>query len=103
MSRRRIHVAIGVADVMASIDDYTGRLGQAPTVVVPGAYALWRTEALNFSIRQSPDAVGVLRHLGWEDPDALGFTQDTDVNGIVWERFAAIHQRDEIRALWPDA
>jgi hypothetical protein len=47
--------------------------------------------------------VGSLRHLGWEDPTASEFIQDTDVNGIVWERFTAQHQADEINEIWPEA
>jgi hypothetical protein len=57
---------------------------------------------LNLSVRQdSALAPGSLRHLGWEDPAATAFTTDADVNGIVWERFAAHHQDEEIHALWP--
>lgn len=44
---------------------------------------------------------GELRHLGWEDPDAVEFTTSTDVNGIVWENFTAQHQAEEIEEAWP--
>ena len=43
------------------------------------------------------------RHLGWEDPSATEFSQDIDVNGIVWERFNAQHQADEINQIWSEA
>lgn len=45
----------------------------------------------------------LMRHLGWEDDRADGFTTDTDCNGILWERFAAHHQAAEINEIWPDA
>lgn len=99
---RRIHIALGVADIAASVADYTRRLGAAPVVVVAGEYALWRTEALNLSIRRVEGAaVGSLRHLGWEDAACEAFTVETDTNGIAWERFSAAQQAGEIRATWP--
>jgi hypothetical protein len=63
---------------------------------------LWRTETLNFSIRRSKEAPGTLRHVGWEDPTATTFKKETDVNGIVWEKFSAELQQKEIEELWPD-
>jgi hypothetical protein len=51
---------------------------------------VWRTETLKVSIRQDRSCKsGELCHLGWEDPTATAFSKDTDVNGIVWERFTA--------------
>lgn len=100
----RIHIAISTNNIAATIEDYTKRLGVAPCSVVDGEYALWRTETLNISIRQDRNCEpGELRHLGWEDPSALEFTKDTDVNGIVWERFNAQQQADEINNTWPGA
>lgn len=99
----RFHVALGTADVDATVVDYTARLGTAPTTHVPGEYALWRTGGLNLSIRRDDVKPGTLRHLGWETPDAESFTTSTDVNGIVWERFTAEQQTAEIATLWPDA
>lgn len=99
----RIHIAIAVSDVQRSIADYSRRLDCDPTVVVPGEYALWRTDSVNFSIRQTSEAAGTLRHLGWEDPNSLLFTKDTDPNGIVWERFSAQLQEQEIKDAWPNA
>lgn len=99
---KRFHIAIGVADVASSIDDYTARLDVLPCVVVPGEYALWRTKTLNLSIRRVGEP-GALRHLGWEDPSAPSFSKDTDANGIIWERFNAEQQEREILDTWPDA
>ena len=81
---RRFHIALAVADLTASIEDYRQRLGVAPTAVVPGKYALFRTEALNFSINEMPAHAGELRHLGFEDDAARGFSSTHDVNGIEW-------------------
>jgi hypothetical protein len=100
---KRFHIAIGVADIARSIDDYSVRLGAAPSVVVTGEYALWRTGTLNLSIRRTGEEAGALRHLGWEDPAAPGFSKDRDVNGILWEHFSASEQDREIVQTWPDA
>ena len=99
---KRFHLAIGVADIARSVEDYTQRLGCSPCVVVPGEYALWRTSSVNLSIRRTSDEPGTLRHVGWEDPSATAFTSDTDTNGIVWERFSAEQQSREIREIWPE-
>lgn len=93
---RRFHIALSVADVAESVIDYSRRLGADPAVVVPGEYALWRTEALNFSIRRTQERPGTLRHLGWEDAAAPGFTVQTDVNGLAWEHFCPVAQAEEI-------
>ena len=101
---KKLHIALSTSRIEETIADYTRRLGTPPCSKVPGEYALWRTTSLNLSVRQDPDCEsGALRHLGWEDPNATSFTRDTDVNGIVWERFAAHHQAEEINELWPDA
>jgi catechol 2,3-dioxygenase-like lactoylglutathione lyase family enzyme len=101
---KRIHIAIATHDIAATVQDYSNRFGCEPIVVVPGEYALWRTETLNFSVRQDSNAQpGIMRHLGWEDDSADGFTTETDCNGILWERFAAHHQAAEINEIWPDA
>lgn len=101
---KKLHIAISTAKIEETVADYSARLGVQPCSSIRGEYALWRTESLNVSIRQDPDCVpGTLRHLGWEDPAASAFTQDTDVNGIVWERFTAQHQADEINEIWPAA
>ncbi|MEO8810129.1 MAG: hypothetical protein ABI386_07785 [Rhodanobacter sp.] len=89
---KRFHIALAVADLDASINDYSARLGQAPQAVVPGTYAMWRTEQLNFSINQQPEHAGQLRHVGFEDDDVHGFTCDADVNGIAWESFSTLAQ-----------
>lgn len=100
---KKIHIAIGVLDIARSVEDYSQRLGSQPSVVIPNEYALWRTEILNFSIRRVSELPGTLRHLGWEDSAASNFTQDTDANGIVWERFNAEMQADEIKDAWPQS
>lgn len=101
---RRFHIAISTDKIEETIEDYSVRLGARPCTSIPGEYALWRTESLNVSVRQdSACAPGSLRHLGWEDSAATQFTRDLDVNGIVWERFAAQHQADEINEIWPEA
>lgn len=101
---KKLHIAISTDKIEETIADYSTRLGIDPCSSVPGEYALWRTESLNVSVRQDPNCnPGTLRHLGWEDPDAQAFTQETDVNGIVWERFSPQHQANEINELWPEA
>jgi catechol 2,3-dioxygenase-like lactoylglutathione lyase family enzyme len=85
---RRFHIALAVADLTASIRDYSARLGVEPTAVVAGKYAMWRTPQLNFSINQIPERAGQLRHLGFEDTAAEDFSSDHDVNGIEWELFS---------------
>ncbi len=101
---RKFNIAISTHKIDETIDDYSMRLGVRPCISIPGEYALWRTESLNVSVRQDPAcASGSVRHMGWEDPAATEFTKDSDVNGIVWERFAAQHQADEINEIWPDA
>ena len=97
------HIAIGVADIARSVEDYTRRLGCPPSVVVPEEYALWRTSCINLSIRRASGAAGTLRHLGWEDPSARSFVTEADVNGIVWEHFTAEQQAQEIIETWPEA
>lgn len=94
---KKIHIAIGTSNIEASVEDYSARFGRSPEVVIPGQYALWRTECVNFSVRKvsSPES-GQLRHLGWEDAACQTFTAETDVNGIVWEHFSAELQAKEI-------
>lgn len=56
-------------------------------------------------MRYLPDACpSTVRHLGWEDDTADGFSQDTDCNGILWEQFSPAAQLAEIEPLRsPDA
>ena len=101
---KRLHIALAVADVERSIADYSKRLGALPVVVVDGRYALWRTEALNFSISAKPGLVpGTLRHLGMELPEATDFTEEADCNGLIWEYFDWALQRREIEEKFPNA
>ena len=100
---KKLHLAISSANIEKTVADYTIRLQAKPCLVIPGEYVLWRTASLNLSVRRDADSKsGELRHLGWEDPSATAFDQDVDVNGIIWERFTARQQADEINALWPD-
>jgi len=93
---RRFHIALAVADLGESIRDYSRRLGAAPIAVVAGKYAMWRTDQLNFSINQIPERAGQLRHLGFEDDAATGFSSDHDVNRIEWELFSPAAQDEKI-------
>ena len=100
----RLHIAIATNNIDETIKDYTYRLGVTPCSFVLNEYALWRTESLNISVRQDLSCKpGELRHLGWEDSSAQEFSKDTDVNGIIWERFSAQQQADEINEIWPEA
>jgi hypothetical protein len=101
---KKLHIAISTDKIEETVSDYSARLGAEPCSYIAGEYALWRTEFLNVSIRQDSTCTsGELRHLGWEDPTAQAFSQETDVNGIVWERFSAQQQADEINDIWPSA
>jgi hypothetical protein len=100
---RILHLALAVSNIEQSVVDYSARLGVLPVIVVSGEYALWRTETLNLSIRKTDDLSGTMRHLGWEDTEATEFSCETDCNGIVWEKFAASHQAQEVNGIWPDA
>jgi len=100
---KKLHIAISTNKIEETIKDYSVRLGSPPCSFVANEYALWRTDSLNFSIRQDSNcATGELRHLGWEDDSAPSFSEEKDVNGITWERFSAQQQADEINALWPE-
>jgi hypothetical protein len=98
----RAHLAIAVKDIDESVREYSRLLGQAPDLVVPGAYALWRTPVLNLSIRLTADGAGTVRHVGFERDDAPAFNAYRDCNGLLWEDFNKQHQADEINATWSD-
>ena len=93
---RRIHIALAVESISKSVADYSQRIGIEPTVVFSGKYALWRTDQMNFSINEQPEKTGQLRHLGFEDGDAIGFSTDHDCNGIMWELFSPQAQDEKI-------
>jgi len=100
---RKLHIAISTDKIEQTVSDYSARLGAEPCAYIAGEYALWRTDSLNVSVRQDPECKpGELRHLGWEDVSAQEFSVETDVNGVVWERFNAKHQADEINGAWPE-
>jgi hypothetical protein len=98
----KVHLAVAVADIEKSVAEYTRLLGSLPVHVVPGEYALWRTEVLNFSIRRVEGEVGRVRHVGFERDDAMSFQEYRDLNGLVWETFSKEEQAREILATWPD-
>ncbi|KPK55360.1 MAG: hypothetical protein AMS22_04615 [Thiotrichales bacterium SG8_50] len=101
---RKLHIAIGVLNIEATVQDYSVRFGRSPEVVVANEYALWRTDTLNFSVRKvSSQESGQLRHLGWEDASCSAFTVETDVNGVLWEHFSPEQQAKEIKETWPGA
>jgi len=99
---KKLHLAIGVSNINSSVEEYSRRLGQKADVVIPEQYALWRTQTLNVSIRKVVgDAVGQIRHLGWENSEATVFTSEYDGNHILWEEFTANQQAQEIEKTWP--
>jgi hypothetical protein len=49
---KRVSLALGITDVESSADDSSQRLGCRPDLLIPGKYALWRTDAVNLSIRK---------------------------------------------------
>jgi catechol 2,3-dioxygenase-like lactoylglutathione lyase family enzyme len=93
---RRIHVALAVDDLDATITDYSTRLGAQPVAVVPGKYALWRTAAVNLSVNAGTPSAQRLRHLGFEDDGATEKTEDRDPNGITWESFSPSWQDEAL-------
>lgn len=97
---RRIHIALAVASITDSVEDYSKRIGVRPAVVVTGKYAMWRTDQMNFSINEIPARAGQLRHMGFEDDAAEGFGSDTDVNGIMWELFSPDAQDEKIAQIY---
>ncbi len=99
----RVHIAVAVKDIAESVPEYTQLLGTEPEVVVENEYALWRTPVLNFSIRQTAQGSGTVRHVGFERDDAERFVEYRDINGLIWETFTPEQQAAEIRALWPHA
>ena len=100
---KKLHLAISTDSLAATIKDYSSRLGAKPCLVIAEEYALWRTATLNISVRRDESySPGSLRHLGWEDSGAIVMTAETDVKGIVWERFTAEQQAEEIREIWSE-
>ena len=94
---KRFHISISVQDFAAAVADYSLRLEVGPCVINEGRYALWRTELLNLSISRKEDQpAGMVRHIGFEDDAAVGFREERDTVGIVWEYFSAEAQRQEI-------
>ena len=97
---RKFHIAIGVTDIEKSIEDYSIRLGDNPSIHIEGEYALFRTASINMSIRKVENTTTGVRLIGWEDDGATGFSEDKDCNGLIWEIFNKKAQEDEISRLW---
>ncbi|VXB85755.1 hypothetical protein [Pseudomonas sp. 8O] len=97
---KRFHIALAVDDLQASIADDDRRLGQPASVIVPGHFAMWRTELLNFSINQQPGQGGRLRHVGFEVDGVDGFSSEADINGLAWELFSASEQDARILQMY---
>ena len=98
---KRIHVALAVSNLDDAVADTRHRLGVEPCVVVPDTYALFRTASVNLSLTVNAEQAGRLRHLGVEDPEAEAFAAEPGPDGLVWERFTAEQQADEINTHWP--
>jgi len=93
---RRFHISISTENYAASVADYSGRLGKQPDIKVEGRLAIWRTDALNFSISCKPGQKGgMVRHIGFEE-DVPAMREEADCNGITWEYFTAVQQEEEI-------
>ncbi len=93
---RRLHVALAVDDLDATIREYSDRLGAEPVAVVAGKYALWRTPEVNLSVNCDVASDQRLRHLGFEDDDVVAKSESTDVNGLMWESFSPQWQDEGI-------
>lgn len=65
-----MYLALGIVDVEASAQDYLQRLGCRPDRLMPGTYALWRTDAVNLSIRKVGYNEGGVRR-GHESGDVV--------------------------------
>ena len=65
---KKFLIALNVPDVEASAHDYSQHLGCRPDLRIPGKYALWRTDAVNLSIRKvEHEEGGALRWHGSGD------------------------------------
>jgi len=93
---KRFHLAIAVEDFGASLEAYSRRLSAAPELLVPGRFALWRTELLNVTISCKPGQAAGLRHVGFEDVSVSTPYEERDLNGIIWEYFSADAQMKEL-------
>jgi len=56
--------------------------------------------ALNFSVNESTQRAGQLRHLGFEDDAVEGYSSTLDVNGIEWESFSRKEQDERIVSIY---
>jgi hypothetical protein len=93
---KRIHIALGVENVAASVADYSERLGAPPFVHVPDEYALSRmwADLVNSTatfnpLVLAPGQSGVIHLYIQPDPDKIGKTVSGDVfidtfNYVQW-------------------
>lgn len=95
-TNKKFHISLAVKNLEQSIEEYSQKLGSSPQVVIPGEYALWRNDSLNFSIRVDPNASETLRHLGFEIDHCEKFSAKKDGNNILWEEFDWELQKKEI-------
>jgi len=100
---KRLHIALAVKNLEASIIEFSRRLSSEPVAVANNRYALWRTQTVNLSISENPEKAGTLRHLGFEDSEASQLSSEYDSNGFEWEHFTVEQQRQEILQYYPDA
>ena len=98
----KVHIAISVSDISQSIEEYGHFLNEPPILVIPNQYALWRTKEINLSLRKTNDAPGTIRHLGFEDDSFNKFDTFTDSDGVLWETFNKVNQKDEIQTIWSE-
>ena len=62
---KKFPIALGVSNIEESDRDYSLRFDQEADLVIPGEYAIWRTQTLNVSIRRVPlEDSAKLRHFG---------------------------------------
>lgn len=98
----KVHVALGVAQLKPAVEEYTRLLAREPALVIPDAYALFRTRELNLSLRVTATEAGQVRHLGFERDEPTAFETVRDAAGVTWELFDASGQAEEIHVAFPD-
>ena len=101
---KRVHISISTTDYEASVADYSKRFGVPPNIVVPGRYARWQTDIMNFTLScKEGQEGGKIRHIGLENSAQKTFDREYDVNGIEWEYFSKDAQDAEIKARFAKA
>ncbi len=80
---KKFHISIAVKNLKKSIIEYSKKLDCNPEIIIEEKYALWCTECVNFSISQKSENYGIMRHVGFENPNAMEFNISQDCNGIT--------------------